>query len=346
MTFTHELAATANELVARGKGILAIDESSKTCNKRFEKLGIEPAVEQRRAYRELLLTAPELHECVSGAILYDETLRQSTADGLPFVEAMQRAGIIPGIKVDTGTVPLPGTDGELVTEGLDGLQKRVEEYYALGARFAKWRAVISIGPDAPSERALHANAHALARYAKICQQGGLVPIVEPEVLADGTHTIERCYDATHRALHAVFTELEAQGIEYGGMVLKPNMVTAGLSAPEQPSIRVVAAATVDLLARVVPVAVAGIAFLSGGQEAVLATQHLQAMNELPQRMHPWPLTFSYGRALQQPALERWRGDSNAVRDAQALLAHRARCNGAAACGRYSNIMEAPQPAYA
>lgn len=338
-TYVDELAATADALVADGKGILAIDESSKTCNKRFEKLGIAPTIEQRRAYRELLLTAEGLSQSVSGAILYDETLRQTTQDGIPFVAVMREAGIFPGIKVDTGTVPLPGTDGELITEGLDGLQKRIEEYYTLGARFAKWRAVISIGHASPSDRALRANAHALARYAKVCQSGGLVPIVEPEVLADGNHTIGRCYDATYRALSHVFDELASQGVEYSCMVLKPNMITAGLGAPLQASVDEVAATTVELLARTVPAAVAGIAFLSGGQDAVLATRHLQAMNELPKRMHPWPLTFSYGRALQQPAIERWLGDAAAVSSAQAQLVHRTRCNGAAARGRYSPEMD-------
>jgi fructose-bisphosphate aldolase class I len=339
MTFSDELATTAEALVSNGKGILAIDESVKTCNKRFEKLGIDPVEEQRRAYRELLLTTPNLGDWISGAILYDETLRQTTADGMPLVEVMHEAGIIPGIKVDTGTVPLPGTDAELITEGLDGLAKRVEEYRAKGALFAKWRAVIAITPTVPSDRALRANAHALARYAKICQGVGLVPIVEPEVLADGNHHLWRSYDATARALHAVFEELDAQGVDLAGIVLKPNMVTAGADAPSQPSIDEVAAATVELLARMVPVTVAGIAFLSGGQDAVLATRHLHAMNALPARKHPWPLTFSYGRALQQPAIEAWRGDRANVREAQRLLANRARCNSAAASGTYHAAME-------
>jgi len=339
MMFSVELAKTAAALVSNGKGILAIDESVKTCNKRFEKLGIEQVEEQRRAYRELLLTTPGLSQYVSGAILYDETLRQKASDGTPLVEVMHEAGIMAGIKVDTGTVPLQGTDSELITEGLDGLAKRVEEYRAKGAVFAKWRAVISVGLTTPSDRALRANAHALARYAKICQSGGLVPIVEPEVLADGNHHLWRCYDASGRALHAVFEELHAAGVDFAGIVLKPNMVTAGMDAAPQASVEEVAAATIELLARFVPVSVAGIAFLSGGQDALLATRHLQAMNALPERKRPWPLTFSFGRALQQPAIEAWRGQSCNVNEAQRLLAQRARCNAAAATGSYHPAME-------
>lgn len=339
MSFNRELASTAQAMVERGKGILAIDESVKTCNKRFEKLGIAQTPEQRRAYRELLVSTPRLGEWISGAILYDETIRQKAADGTPLVELMQAAGVMPGIKVDTGTVPLPGTEGELVTEGLDGLPARVAEYRSMGARFAKWRAVITIGPTTPSLRALRANAHALARYAKICQDGGLVPIVEPEVLADGAHDLSRSYDATYRALRAVFDELDAQGVDFAGMVLKPNMVTSGMSAAEQAGVEEVASATVDVLSRTVPVAVAGVAFLSGGQESVLATRHLQAMNASPPRYRPWPLTFSFGRALQQTALEAWHGDPKNVAEAQRLLAHRARCNSAAATGTYDESME-------
>jgi fructose-bisphosphate aldolase, class I len=332
------LAAVARAMVADGKGILAIDESTSTCNKRFAKLGIPETVEMRRAYRELLLTAPGLGEAISGAILYDETLRQSTAAGEPFVAVMERAGILPGIKVDTGTVALAGSIDEKVTEGLDGLAKRVAEYRALGARFAKWRAVIAIGTAIPTRRALEANAHALARYARICQDGGIVPIVEPEVLMDGDHSLERCGEVTTETLRVVFAALEEQGVVLEEMVLKPSMVIAGADAGEQPGVDVVAWETVTTLRRTVPAAVAGVAFLSGGQDDVLATEHLDAMNRLPVTK-PWPLTFSYGRALQQAALEHWRGAAERAAEAQQRLLLRARCNGAAARGAYAPAME-------
>jgi fructose-bisphosphate aldolase class I len=332
------LAAVARAMVADGKGILAIDESTSTCNKRFAKLGIPETTEQRRAYRELLLTAPGIGEAISGAILYDETLRQSTADGEPFVAVMERAGILPGIKVDTGTVALAGAPDEKITEGLDGLAKRVGEYRGLGARFAKWRAVIAIADGLPTRRALEVNAQALARYARICQDGGLVPIVEPEVLMDGTHTLERCREVTEETLRIVFAALAEQCVSLEEMVLKPSMVIAGADAPEQPGVDVVAWETVATLRRTVPAAVAGIAFLSGGQDDVLATEHLDAMNRLP-TAKPWPLTFSFGRALQQAALEHWRGAPERVAEAQQRLFLRARCNGAAARGTYTAAME-------
>ena len=340
MTTLHTtLAGVARAMVGAGKGVLAIDESTGTCNKRFAKLGIPETTEMRRAYRELLLTAPGLGAYISGAILYDETLRQSTADGTPFVQVMESAGILPGIKVDTGTVDLAGTTGEKITEGLDGLAKRVAEYRQLGARFAKWRAVITIGNGIPTRRCLEANAQALARYARICQTGGLVPIVEPEVLMDGAHSLERCAEVTEETLRVVFAALAAQGVVLEEMVLKPSMVIAGADAREQAGIDVVASATVTLLRRTVPAAVAGIAFLSGGQGDVLATEHLDAMNRLP-ISKPWPLTFSYGRALQQAALEHWRGAAERAAEAQRRLLQRARGNGAAARGTYEAAMEA------
>jgi fructose-bisphosphate aldolase class I len=332
------LGAVARALVAGGKGILAIDESTSTCNKRFAALGIAETSAQRRAYRDLLLTAPGLGDFISGVILYGETLCQSTVNGTTFVDALRRAGILPGIKVDTGTVPLPGAPGEKITEGLDGLAKRVEEYHAAGARFAKWRAVITIGDGIPTRRCLAANAFALARYARICQDGGLVPIVEPEVLMDGSHSLERCSEVTEETLRTVFAELAAQGVALDEIVLKPSMVIAGSESPEQRGIEDVAFATVACLRRTVPPAVAGIAFLSGGQDDVLATEHLDAMNRLP-LSKPWPLTFSFGRALQQSALLHWRGAPERVSEAQRRLLHRASCNAAAAGGGYARSME-------
>jgi fructose-bisphosphate aldolase class I len=326
-------------MVAAGKGVLAIDESVGTCNKRFEKLGIPPEVDARRAYRELLITTPRLGEWVSGVILFDETIRQSAADGRPFVEVLQERGIIPGIKVDAGTVPLPGCDGETITEGLDGLPKRVDEYYRIGARFAKWRAVISIADGKPSDRALAANAWALARYARIAQEGGLVPIVEPELLTEGTHGIETCYAATRRALQHVFQALASEGVAFRGMVLKPSMVTQGSESTAVADPATVARLTVEVLAETVPAAVAGVAFLSGGQDDLTATRNLQAMNELPNRYRPWPLTFSYGRAIQQAALAAWAGRPENVARAQELVAHRARSNAHASAGTFDEAME-------
>lgn len=333
------LTAVAAAMVAPGKGILAIDESTGTCNKRFEALGIPPTAQARQAYRELLLTAPGLGEFVSGAILYDETIRQSAADGVPFVRAMERQGILPGIKVDTGTIALAGAPCEKITEGLDGLAKRVEEYRALGARFAKWRAVITIDDSMPTDRCIEANAHVLARYARTCQDGGLVPIVEPEVLMDGIHGIARCADVTERTLRMVFAQLAEARVQLEAMILKPSMVIAGSDCPAQSKAGVVATATVTCLRHTVPAAVAGIAFLSGGQDDIRATEHLNAMNR-SSLSRPWPLTFSYGRALQAPALDFWRGSPERVSEAQRRLLHRARCNSAAALGTYDASLEA------
>ncbi len=335
------LKETARAMVADGKGILAIDESTGTCNKRFEKLGIPQTEDMRRAYRELLMTAPGLGQYISGAILYDETIRQNDSAGRPFVDIMTAYGILPGIKVDTGTVTLAGTSNEKITEGLDGLRARVDEYVKLGARFAKWRAVFRIGSRIPSAKAVAANAHALARYASICQAGGLVPIVEPELLMEGGHSIEQSANATIGVLTRVFTELEEQGVALDAIVLKPGMVISGESAPVAASIAAVAENTLRVLTETVPPAVAGIAFLSGGQSNELATAHLDAMNRNTHYRKPWPVTFSYGRALQQPALDKWRGNADAIPAAQALLVHRARMNSLASLGKYWANLEAP-----
>jgi fructose-bisphosphate aldolase class I len=325
-------------MVAKGKGILAMDESNPTCGRRFKKLGIENTVENRRAWRELLLTTPQLANYISGAILYDETIRQSTGDGTPFPQYLGEHGIIPGIKVDTGAKDLAGFPGEKVTEGLDGLRERLAEYKGMGARFAKWRAVITIGAGIPSKGCIHANAHALARYAALCQEAGIVPIVEPEVLIEGDHTIDRCYDVTAETLSAVFAQLEEQRVLLEGTILKPSMVIAGLECPQQASVEEVAERTVECLVKNVPRHLAGIAFLSGGQSNERATAHLNAMNARRQDL-PWPLTFSYARALQQPAMETWRGKGENVAAAQKLLYHRARLNGAASMGQYREAME-------
>jgi len=335
---TNELEKTARALVADGKGILAIDESTATIEKRFKSVGIESTLENRRAYREMLLTTSGLGQFISGAILYDETLRQATADGTPFVQAMVKQGIIPGIKVDTGAHDLAGAPGEKVTEGLDGLRKRLKEYRALGARFAKWRAVITIGPNIPGPACIEANAHALARYAALCQENGLVPIVEPEVLMDGNHTLERSNEAHDETLRAVFNALRNQHVVLEHMILKASMVIAGRDAPKQAGVLEVAEATVRCLLRTTPAAVPGVAFLSGGQGDELATAHLNAMNTL-KIPHPWPLSFSYGRALQQAALKTWKGKAANVAAAQRALYHRAKCNSAAALGRYNEKME-------
>ena len=334
----QELQTTAKAMVAKGKGILAMDESNPTCGRRFKKLGIENTIENRRAWRELLLTTPRVADYISGAILYDETIRQSTSDGIPFPQYLERDGIIPGIKVDTGAKDLAGFPGEKVTEGLDGLRERLAEYKGMGARFAKWRAVITIGNGIPSKACIHANAHALARYAALCQEAGIVPIVEPEVLIDGDHTIDRCYEVTSETLRTVFAKLEEHRILLEGMVLKPSMVIAGLDCPKQASVKDVAERTVDCLLKTLPKNLAGIAFLSGGQSNELATAHLNAMNAMHKGL-PWPLTFSYARALQQPALEAWRGEKANVSAVQKRLYHRAKLNGAASLGQYSEAME-------
>ncbi len=337
--YSQELINTAKSLVVKGKGILAMDESNGTCNKRFAQLGITTTVENRRAYRKLILTAPDLSNYISGAILYDETIRQSRADGLSFVKVMQEAGIIPGIKVDTGAKDLAGHSKEKVTEGLDGLRDRIAEYYQMGARFAKWRAVITIGEAIPSDACIEANAHALARYAALCQEGGLVPIVEPEVLIDGSHTIERCYQVTEKTLHEVFRQLYVQNVAYDQMILKPSMVISGARYSTQADVKQVATETIRCLLNTVPPAVPGIAFLSGGQSKERASAHLNYMNANFKSQCPWRVTFSYARAIQQPALEHWRGKAENVAEAQKLLVQRAKLNSAASEGTYSKEME-------
>lgn len=338
-TYAQELRATTQAMVAPGKGILAMDESKGTCDRRFEKLGIPTTEERRRTYRELILTTPDLAEFISGAILFDETIRQSTQAGVPFVQVMQEAGMIPGIKVDLGTKDLAGCEGEKVTEGLDGLGDRIAEYYQMGARFAKWRAVIAISDDLPSETCLVANAHALARYAALCQAGGLVPIVEPEVLIDGEHSIERCYEVTERTLQIVFEQLRLNRVEFDKMILKPSMVISGSNCPVQASVEQVAQMTVNCLRNNVPVAIPGIAFLSGGQSNEHATAHLNLIHAKFGTQCPWTITFSYARAIQQPALDYWHGDDANIPIAQQLLYHRAKLNGAASIGHYSSEME-------
>ena len=357
------LSDTAKALVADDKGLLAMDESNPTCNKRFAKLDIPQTVEARRAYRELIVTTPGLGECISGAILYDETIRQQKKDGTPFVKVITDAGIIPGIKVDTGAKDMAGHPGEKITEGLDGLRDRLEEYFQMGARFAKWRAVIAVGDGIPSRGCIEANAHALARYAALCQEAGLVPVVEPEVLMDGEHTLERCREVTEEVLRTVFNQLYTQRVMLEGMILKPNMVLPGLTCPPQEEVEVaigeqqyqvrltdrqqdeveavdeVADATVRCLLRAVPAAVPGIAFLSGGQSAELASARLNAMNVRFKSRLPWALAFSFARAIQQPALEIWQGKEANVSAAQQALLHRARCNRAARRGEYNAAME-------
>jgi len=316
-----ELAKVAQAMVAPGRGILAADESTGTIGKRFQGIQVENNEEHRRAYRDMLFTAKALGEHISGVILYDETLRQKSADGTPFPVLLQRQGVIPGIKVDAGAKDMALCPGETVTEGLDGLAKRCAEYVQLGAKFAKWRAVITIGAQIPSEACIEANAHALARYGAICQQAGLVPIIEPEVLMDGTHDIDRCEAVTEATLRSVFAALANQRVRLEEMVLKPSMVISGKDCPKQASVSEVAARTLAVLKRTVPAAVPGIAFLSGGQSDELASAHLDAMNRLGGG--PWALTFSYGRALQQPSLKAWKGAPANVPAAQAALLHRA-----------------------
>jgi fructose-bisphosphate aldolase class I len=334
---TKALEVTARALVAPGKGILAADESPPTIEKRFQKINIESTEDNRRAYREMLFTTPGIGEHISGVILYDETIRQEGADGKPFPKVLEEVGIIPGIKVDKGAKPLAGSPDEKVTEGLDGLRDRLSEYRDLGAHFTKWRAVIEIGERIPSYLCIHANAHALARFAALSQEAGLVPIVEPEVLMDGDHSIERCYETTEWMLKETFQELFFQRVELEGMLLKPNMVLSGKEASEQAGVQEVAEATVRCLRSAVPAAVPGIVFLSGGQSAEIATAHLNAMNAMGD--HPWQLSFSFARALQGPALETWRGDEGNVQQAQEIFAHRARMNSAARSGSYSEEME-------
>ena len=361
---TQILTDTAKAMVANDKGLLAMDESNPTCNKRFAKLGIPQTVEARRDYRELIVTTPGLGECISGVILFDETIRQKKKDGTPFVKILTEAAIIPGIKVDTGAKDLAGHPGEKITEGLDGLRDRFKEYFQMGARFAKWRAVIAIGDAIPSQSCIEANAHALARYAALCQEAGLVPIVEPEVLMDGEHTLERCREVTEEVLRTVFNQLNCQRVLLEGMILKPNMVLPGFTCPPQQEVEEaaigeqqfqvrltdrqqdevqdvdeVADATVKCLLRSVPAAVPGIAFLSGGQSAELASARLNAMNVRFKARLPWALAFSFARAIQQPALEIWHGEEANVKAAQQALLHRARCNRAARQGEYTIARE-------
>ncbi len=336
---SQKIIATANAMVVEGKGLLAMDESTPTCNKRFEKLGIPQTEETRRSYRELIVTTPGLGEFISGVILYDETIRQSRKDGTPLVKVITDAGIIPGIKVDTGAQDMAAHPGEKITEGLDGLRDRLAEYSQMGARFAKWRAVITISAGIPSRGCIEANAHALARYAAICQEAGLVPIVEPEVLMSGEHTLERCREVTAEVLQTVFSQLYTQRVALEGMILKPNMVLPGLTCPQQGTADEVADTTVRCLLRAVPAAVPGIAFLSGGQPYELASVRLNAMNLRFKTRLPWALTFSFSRAIQQPALEIWKGRQANAAAAQQALVHRARCNSAARLGRYRTEME-------
>ena len=333
-----DLTTNALAMVASGKGILAADESTATITKRFSSINVESTADSRRAYRDALFTTPGLGDSISGVILYDETIRQSSSDGTPFPELMAGQGILPGIKVDTGAKELALTSGEKVTEGLDGLRERIAEYVDLGAKFAKWRAVITIGDGIPSRTCIQANAHALARYAALCQEGGLVPIVEPEVLMDGDHSIERCFEVTEETQHVVFAALYDQRVAFEKMVLKPNMVISGKGNSRQADVEEVAQRTLECLRRTVPAAVPGIAFLSGGQSAEVATEHLNAMNRMGP--HPWALTFSYGRALQDPALAAWKGEEANREAGQQALSLRAKCNSAATSGKYSSDMEA------
>jgi len=328
----------AQAMVAKGKGILAADESTPTCTKRFESINVESTEDNRNAYRDMLFTADGIENHISGVILFDETIRQSTVNGsISFPEHLSALGIIPGIKVDKGAKQLANTDDEKITEGLDGLRDRLKEYYELGARFAKWRAVITIGEDIPTAYCISANAHALARYAALCQEQEIVPIVEPEILMDGTHTIEESYQLTTETLYTVFYELASQGVELEGMVLKPNMVLSGYDCSEQATVEDVAKMTVDCFLNTVPAAVPGIAFLSGGQSDELATAHLNAMNKIDNA--PWNLTFSYGRALQAPALKIWSGKDENVSNAQDAFMKRAKFNSLATKGEFSADME-------
>ncbi len=336
--FVNELEQTARTMVGAGKGILAIDESSPTIKKRFDTINIESTEENRRAYRDLLITAAGSNAFISGMILYDETLRQSSSDGRPFPKALLDEGIMPGIKVDMGAKELAGHPGEKVTEGLDGLRERLAEYRELGARFAKWRAVITIGEKIPSTACIDANAHALARYAGLCQEAGIVPMIEPEVLMDADNTIEQCYAVTEATLKTVFNALYSQDVALEHTILKVNMVISGKQCPSQASVQEVADMTVRCLLHTVPAALPGIVFLSGGQSPERATAHLNAMNASNSHL-PWPLSFSYGRALQEPCLQAWAGQQANVAAAQKALLHREKCNSLACSGQYSEDME-------
>lgn len=334
----HEMRMTIERLLVPGQGLLAADESMRTIGSRFDRIGVASTEGSRRAYRELLFTAPGIGEAISGVILFDETIRQSTADGMPFPQLLQGRGALPGIKVDAGAVPLPLTRDERITEGLDRLRQRLAEYRSLGARFTKWRAVLTISPGAPSAYAIAANAEASARYAALSQEASLVPIVEPEVLMSGHHSLGEAYEATQRTLRGVFAALTAAGVELEAMLLKPNMVMAGLESASQASVEEVAEATLRCLRNTVPPAVPGVVFLSGGQTPDRATAHLDAMNRTGP--HPWVVSFSYSRAIQDPVLERWRGESRNVAGAQAAFAERVRLNGLASQGRAA---DRPQP---
>ncbi|QDV48354.1 class I fructose-bisphosphate aldolase [Gimesia fumaroli] len=336
---TQELINTARTLVANDKGFLAIDESTPTCKKRFAKLGIPQNEETRYIYREMIVSTPGLSESISGAILYDETIRQQKSDGGSFVKALTDVGIIPGIKVDTGAKAMAGHPGEKITEGLDGLRGRLAEYVQMGARFAKWRAVITIGDSIPSRGCIEANAQALARYAALSQEAGLVPIVEPEVLMDGDHTLEHCCEVTEETLRMVFDQLYRQRVMLEGIILKPNMVLPGLTCPQQNSVEEVAAVTVACFSRAVPAAVPGVAFLSGGQSSELASARLNAMNIKFKSQVPWELSFSFARAIQQPAMGIWGGDSTNNVAAQDALYHRAKCNRDARRGEYNAVID-------
>ena len=331
------LVSVARQLVAEGKGILAADESAPTIKKRFDTIRVDSTEENRRAYRELLFTTPDIEKHISGVILFDETLRQKTREGQSFARLLQSRGILPGIKVDKGAKPLAGFSGEKITEGLDGLRKRLAEYKELGAQFAKWRAVITIADGIPTQFCIDANAHTLARYAALCQETGIVPIVEPEVLMDGAHDIQRCQDVTAATLQSVFTALFQHCVLLEGMLLKPNMILPGADCPIQASVTEVAERTVRTFRQAVPAAVPGIVFLSGGQSSELATEHLNVMNTLGK--HPWELSFSYGRALQEHTLKAWKGQADTTPTAQKVFYHRASCNGAARYGKYSKEME-------
>ena len=334
----QELETTAKMMVAEGKGILAIDESTPTIKKRFDTINVESTEENRRAYRDLLITNPGGSKYISGMILYDETIRQSTSDGATFTEKLINDGSMPGIKVDTGAKDFALHANEKITEGLDGLRDRLAEYKTLGAKFAKWRAVITIGNNMPTDACIDANAHALARYAGLCQEIGIVPMVEPEVLMDADNTIERCYDVTEKTLSTLFTTLKDQDISIAHTILKTNMVISGKQCSTQASVEEVAKSTVRCLLKNVPSELAGIVFLSGGQSAELATAHLNAMNQNNKDL-PWPLSFSYGRALQEPCLKAWGGESTNIEAAQKALLHREKCNGLACKGEYDEKME-------
>jgi len=335
------LLDTVTSLTANDKGLLAMDESNSTCNKRFAKLGIPQTKAARGAYRELIVSTPCLRNCISGAILYSETIGQQKQDGTPIVRALSEVGIIPGIKVDIGAKDLAGHPGEKITEGLDGLRDRLHDYSQMGARFAKWRAVIAIGEGLPSRGCIEANAQALARYAALCQEAGLLPIVEPEVLMDGYHSMAKCSEVTEEVLRTVFHHLHTQRVVLEAMILKPNMVVPGLHCPLQDGVDQVAEATIACFLRTVPAAVPAVAFLSGGQSAELASARLSAMNGCFRSEAPWALTFSFARAIQQPALEIWRGQESNIKAAQHALYHRALCNQAARRGQYSIAMDEP-----